>query len=326
MTEYKIDFLVIGPISTDSLNQWIAQDEVATVSWNQSAEFVRLSLSGDVDGVIMDENARTLKIPADRARTVTLVATEATLADALDSKNIIWNSVGERRWSPQFADTSDGADAVISGDALGADSVLEASFSGAGTFSWSWKLDGSMASGIDVELDGKLVLTRCGSMNWCAEEIKITNSGPHTVSFVFWNEGTNVSNRAYLDQVSFKAETQTTPIPVPYVWIEDQATSLLAVYNDDFELAANAAAANGHNKVWECYVAGISPTNETAKFAAKIEMKDGAPVVTWEPDLNTNGIVRIYKVYGSETLENGGDWQYPTNSFHKFFKVTVEMP
>ena len=43
-------------------------------------------------------------------------------------------------------------------------------------------------------------------------------------------------------------------------------------------------------------------------------------------DLNTNGIVRIYKVYGSETLENGGDWQYPTNSLHRFFKVTVEMP
>ena len=85
-------------------------------------------------------------------------------------------------------------------------------------------------------------------------------------------------------------------------------------------------AANGRNKVWECFVAGISPTNETARFTAKIEMQDGAPVVTWEPDLNANGIQRTYKVYGSETLENGGEWQYPTNSLHKFFKVTVEMP
>ena len=33
-----------------------------------------------------------------------------------------------------------------------------------------------------------------------------------------------------------------------------------------------------------------------------------------------------YKVYGSETLENGGDWQYPTNALHRFFKVKVEMP
>jgi len=22
----------------------------------------------------------------------------------------------------------------------------------------------------------------------------------------------------------------------------------------------------------------------------------------------------------------GGDWQYPSNSLHRFFKVTVEMP
>ena len=35
---------------------------------------------------------------------------------------------------------------------------------------------------------------------------------------------------------------------------------------------------------------------------------------------------RLLRWAGSETLENGGDWQYPTNSLHKFFKVTVEMP
>ena len=27
-----------------------------------------------------------------------------------------------------------------------------------------------------------------------------------------------------------------------------------------------------------------------------------------------------------KTLENGGEWQYPTNSLHRFFKVTVAMP
>ena len=120
--------------------------------------------------------------------------------------------------------------------------------------------------------------------------------------------------------------TAMTPEPVPYTYFSVNYPSILSEHGDDYEAAAKATAANGRNKVWECYVAGISPTNETAKFAAKIEMKDGAPVVTWEPNLNTNGTVRIYKVYGSETLENGGDWQYPTNSLHKFFKVTVEMP
>ena len=57
-------------------------------------------------------------------------------------------------------------------------------------------------------------------------------------------------------------------------------------------------------------------------------MRGNEPLITWEPDLNENGTKseRLYKIYGSETLDGGGDWQYPTNSLHRFFKVTVEMP
>ena len=73
------------------------------------------------------------------------------------------------------------------------------------------------------------------------------------------------------------------------------------------------------------WVAGIAPTNAASVFTAKIEMFDGLPVLTWEPDLNTNGIVRTYKVYNKESLDSD-DWQCPTNSLHRFFKVTVEMP
>ena len=119
--------------------------------------------------------------------------------------------------------------------------------------------------------------------------------------------------------------TQTTPVPVPYAWLTQYEPDIVDEY-DAYEAAAKATAANGRDKVWECFVAGISPTNETASFTARIEMQGGVPVVTWEPDLNTNGVIRTYKVYGSETLEDGGEWQYPTNSLHRFFKVMVEMP
>ncbi len=119
--------------------------------------------------------------------------------------------------------------------------------------------------------------------------------------------------------------THESSVPVTYDWIRSYFPHTAPEY-DRYEASANATAANGRNKVWECFVAEICPTNETAAFTAKIEMRDGAPIVTWEPDLNTNGVIRTYKVYGSETLENGGEWQYPTNSLHRFFKVTVEMP
>ena len=52
-----------------------------------------------------------------------------------------------------------------------------------------------------------------------------------------------------------------------------------------------------------------------------------SPIVTWVPDLNENGSKseRLYKVYGKENLTDAA-WAYPTNSLHRFFKVTVEMP
>ena len=48
---------------------------------------------------------------------------------------------------------------------------------------------------------------------------------------------------------------------------------------------------------------------------------------SWPRQYNLGVARRLYKVYGgSETVENGGGWQYPANSLHRFFKVMVEMP
>ncbi len=79
------------------------------------------------------------------------------------------------------------------------------------------------------------------------------------------------------------------------------------------------------NKVWECYVAGISPTNATAAFRAIILWNGGAPVITWEPDLNEGGTrhERVHTVEGRESL-TAGSWG-PTNASSRFFRVKVEL-
>ncbi len=120
--------------------------------------------------------------------------------------------------------------------------------------------------------------------------------------------------------------TVTTPEPVPYSYFDINCPELLAEHGGDYEEAAFATAMNGYNKVWECYVAGISPTNETAKFTAAIEMVDGVPQITWSPNLNTNGVERTYTIWGKANLTDGVEWECPTNSAHRFFKVRVEMP
>ncbi len=95
---------------------------------------------------------------------------------------------------------------------------------------------------------------------------------------------------------------------------------------DAYESAAKEDAANGLNKVWECYVAGLNPTNATDVFRAVISIgADGEPVVGWEPDLNEGGTKheRVYTVEGKENLTDS--WA-PTNSASRFFRVKVSMP
>ena len=113
---------------------------------------------------------------------------------------------------------------------------------------------------------------------------------------------------------------------MPYLYFESDYPALLAEHGGDYESAANATALNGRNKVWECYVAGISPTNASASFLATIEIgKDGSPEVKWTPDLNENGTksVRTYTVEGK--MELTGEWG-PTNANSRFFRVKVELP
>ena len=120
--------------------------------------------------------------------------------------------------------------------------------------------------------------------------------------------------------------TLTTPVPVEYEYLRTSAMTILAAANGDYEAAANAMAANGVNKVWECYVAGLNPTNATDVFRTVISMEDGASIVGWNPDLNEGGAKheRVYTVEGRESL-TGGDWG-PTNAASRFFRVKVSMP
>ena len=92
----------------------------------------------------------------------------------------------------------------------------------------------------------------------------------------------------------------------------------------DLEAKALAMAANGR-KVWECYVAGEDPTDTRSRFKGVVAIVDGKVAISWTPNLNTNGVARIYTVYGCTSLEKG-EWKTPVKPWHRFFKVTVAMP
>lgn len=331
-TAYWVSFNVAGKGTTSYESQWVVDGTNLVIPFSVNTPFYSLSLSGDSDGVILGKNSIT--VPVVSPRSIILNVTEYTYNTALDSVSLPWIAEGAASWIPQGNVSHDGQDAVQSGKVVGDDvSTLSTVVVGPGTLSWWWKLDMADCAGVDVFVDETLVKSLDSASDWAAASVDIAGDGEHTIRFEFWNAGTEatMSDCAHLDQVFWTGEavnhTVTTKVPVPHSYLAMNCPALLAEHGGDYETAAKATAANGHNKVWECYVAGINPTDVAAKFTAKIEMKDGNPVITWEPNLNADGaVVRIYKVYGSETLENGGDWQSPTNSLHRFFKVGVEMP
>ncbi len=107
---------------------------------------------------------------------------------------------------------------------------------------------------------------------------------------------------------------------MPQTWF-DEYPSLVAMAGGDYAVAARATAANGM-KVWQCYIAGLNPTDETAKFTTKIEIdENGLPKVSWSPDLGDD------RKYTKEGKTNLGDeaWAPADETLHRFFRVKVEL-
>ena len=118
--------------------------------------------------------------------------------------------------------------------------------------------------------------------------------------------------------------TTTTPVPVPYAWLD---TYVGRFGGGDYEAAAHAPGANGV-ALWESYVAGLDPADAASRFTASIALgADGTPVVTWSPDLRAAEPPRAYTVYGKPTL-GAAAWTPVTDANRaamRFFKVAVEV-
>ena len=118
--------------------------------------------------------------------------------------------------------------------------------------------------------------------------------------------------------------TTTTPVPVPYAWLDAYVARF---GGGDYEAAAHATGVNGV-ALWASYVAGLDPTDAASRFTAKIAVgTDGTPRITWSPDLRETDPPRAYTVYGKPDL-GAAAWTPVTDANRatlRFFKVTVEL-
>ena len=95
--------------------------------------------------------------------------------------------------------------------------------------------------------------------------------------------------------------------------------------------ALSAKAANGRS-VWECYVAGLNPTDEDDDLVADITFENGVPKVSIANGEKSN---RMYRILATKTLDNAESPLDVTNvpdlsaqpyNVYRFFRISAELP
>ncbi len=184
--------------------------------------------------------------------------------------------------------------------------------------------------------------THSTDSGWAEVTVAIEGAGAHAVRWTYLHTSARSceGDCAWLDAVSWTPAEGAEPTvvvvagaEVPVEWIETAAATILAAEGDAYESAALATAANGVNAVWECYVAGLDPTDEDARFQATITLgADGKPVVSHDPSLSAEEEAkREYRILGAETLDAPEPWNDVTDVLdpdaagYRFFKVKVRM-
>ncbi len=275
---------------------------------------------------------------------VTLTRTEG-LSEAVNLYGYLMETDTSNPWTVVTDVSHDGISCARSG-AIGHGGMtwLQTSMRKAGTVSFWWKAACEEAEVEDGEtywydygsffVDGVEKAKIAGNdTGWRKVEVDVPTGGKHVLRWEYRKDGaTSYSpDCIWLDQVQWipadgSGYTLTTPEPVPYSWLTGYNLGL----DSDFETAAKQATgkvdAKGRSmSVWQDYVAGTDPTNPVDIFHAMITMSNDVPIVTWTPNLNSNGEVRVYTVLGKTNLTDAA-WVCPTNAAHRFFKVKVEMP
>ena len=281
----------------------------------------------------------------------------ATCSDYLDSEiasfeiEKVWG-IGDTLGAPDHAFSAGGdvpffrvEDATAPlGEAMQSGSITHSQVStmtttvmGPGTISFLWKascekdLDGLYEwDHAEFLIDGTIAARIDGETGWTGVTNAIAGDGEHTLLWRYVKDNIESAGEdccwvADYRWVSDYTATQTTEVPVPYTWLRTYYPYTPDEY-EAYETAAKVAAANDANKVWECYVVGLVPTNQIERFLAQINITNETARIWWTPDLNEGGTKheRVYTVEGKTNLVDKA-WG-PTNEATRFFRVKVEMP
>ena len=138
-----------------------------------------------------------------------------SLATALDTSGITWNTGGTYPWYGDTSTNHDGVDAAHSGPLRPNQfSFVEATITGPGTISYYWKAS-TEANGdiVRFTIDGVLSASLSGEVDW-TQRVASMGTGSHTLRWDFYRDsnGNGGQNMVWLDQIVFTPASATLPL------------------------------------------------------------------------------------------------------------------
>ncbi len=121
-----------------------------------------------------------------------------------------------------------------------------------------------------------------------------------------------------------QTETTTTPVHVPYSWLDTYYPSASSDVDAREELAFSDSDGDGYS-AWAEYAANSDPTNAASKLSCEISMgPTGVPVVTVKPSAAREGFPRVLQ--GKAEL-NAGTWtnlSAPSKDY-RFYRAWINV-
>ena len=292
--------------------------------------------------------------------TMTITKKLLTLEEALDGgEGVVVATDAGVPWRPVFDDTAKVGDATARSGEIGnrTNTWLSASVSGAGTMTFWCKTSCEHDEDGTFTWDRLMVYTNGveiadwrmdGVTDWTQRTLAFAG-GENEVRWVYYKDRTGAEGEdcAWVDAVTWTPAGGNVAtvvdvgggksVSVPGAWLSEHSALVEAAGGDAMAMLA-ATAANGR-KVWECYVLGLNPEDNSATNDFKITsfpMKaDGTPDIehiVFDPPQARWNVPATYKVKGAAELS--GPWQEVSGGLgetalpegFRFFKVEVVLP
>ena len=132
--------------------------------------------------------------------------------------------------------------------------------------------------------------------------------------------------------VNIITEVKGGCVAIPESW-KDNYPSFVSKFGSDFSKALTMKTgkkdgAGNDMFVWQDYIAGTDPTDETSVFTASITIAEGKVTISYSPELDdARKAMRKYTNWGKKSLmdEKWMEVQEGHEAEYNFFKVSVEM-